>query len=58
MSQRPVLLAAVLPRHLEHGLAGVDPLEARDEPAVDEVIEPRSQQDSLLPLAAFKCDVL
>jgi hypothetical protein len=43
----------MLPRHLEHRPRLVNPLEARNDSAVDEVLEPRTQQDPLASLAVF-----
>jgi len=38
----------MLPRHLEHGLAGVDPLQAGNEAAVDQVFQPRPEKHALV----------
>jgi len=45
VTQRPVFLATMFPRHFEHHLIFVKPLQARDTAVLKHVLQPRPQQD-------------
>ena len=47
VSERPVLLTAMFPRHLEHSFTDINPLQAGDDTAVDQVLQPRTQKHAL-----------
>jgi len=52
VAQRPVLLAPVFPRHFEHELVLVEPLQARNRSRLQHVFQPRTQQDAVSSLVA------